>query len=158
MKDLNQFIKTAIREILNENIKNSFNEFIKDVLNYKTPINISDLPNKKGHPIDNLPKNIDFIYVDSSLFEKEQTTWGEVSKNKIAYHDRPTNDNYWNKMIDNGKEPLIIIEFDEDRNQLRVVDGNHRLTVYLNKGFTKIPAVLTNDAINYIRNFTFLEK
>ena len=89
---------------------------------------------------------------DSDLFEKERVAWGKVSDNKIAYHDRPIDDKYWNKMIDKGKEPLIIIDFDEDRNQLRVVDGNHRLTVYLNKGFSKIPTVITNDTINYIKS------
>ena len=55
-------------------------------------------------------------------------------------------------MIDKGKEPLILIGFDEDINQLRVVDGNHRLTVYLNKGIGKIPTVITNNAINYIQS------
>lgn len=75
MKDLKQFIKTTIREFLNENIENTFSKFVNDVLNYKTPINVNDLPSKKGHPIDNLPKNIDFIYVDSNLFEKEQIAW-----------------------------------------------------------------------------------
>jgi len=154
MKDLKQFIKTTLREFLNENVENSFGKFVNDVLNYKTPINVNDLPSKKGHPIDNLPKNIDFIYVDSNLFEKEQISWGEVSKNKIAYHDRPIDDKYWNKMIDKGKEPLILIDFDEDRNQLRVVDGNHRLTVYLNKGISKIPTVITNNTINYIKTIS----
>ena len=57
-------------------------------------------------------------------------------------------------MIDKGKEPLILIDFDDDRNQLRVVDGNHRLTVYLNKGISKIPTVITNNTINYIKSIS----
>lgn len=140
------------KEFLNEDYKSHFIEFVKNVFDYKTPIFLNELNIKKGHILDNLPKNVKFIYVDKKLFEKENMAWGKVTQNKIAYHDRPIDDKYWSKMIDKGKEPLIIIDFDYENNQLRVLDGNHRLNVYINKGYNKIPTVLTTDAVEYVKD------
>jgi hypothetical protein len=148
MKDLRKFIATTIKEFLTENVY--FDELKNNAINYSTELIPDKLPNKKGHYIDNLPKNTQKILVDSSLFEKEPVAWGKVSKNKIAYHDRPTDDKYWIKNI--HKEPVILVDYYEENDELRVIDGNHRLTIYLNNGVKKIPTVLTKKAMNYLVN------
>ena len=152
------FIYTSFEKFINENHK--YEELIKSIINYNTNIDPSKLPNKKGHYIDNLPKNTEKILIDSSFFEKESDAWNKVSKNKIAYHDRPKNDKYWNKWI--YKEPVILIDYYEANNELRVVDGNHRLNVYLNNGYKKIPSVLTKKAKDFIiknhSHFNILKK
>ena len=129
-----------------------FLDLINNAILYSTPVNPDILPNKKGHPLDNLPKKIDIIMVDSSLFEKEKTHWEKTSNNTIAYHDRPTDDKHWNYQISKGNTTLksrtVLVDFDD--NQLRVHDGNHRLNVYLNKGVKMIPVVLTIKAKKYL--------
>ncbi len=137
-------------------INEPFQELINAAKNYKTPID-ADLINsksKKGHTLDNLPKNTEFIIIDSSLFEKEKKAFGKVSKYKIAFHDRPSVDlQYWEKKIDNGAKPPVLIEYNfEGENQLRVRDGNNRLNVYLNKNIKDIPAVLTINAKQFLEN------
>ena len=123
---------------------------INDLRFYETPIDADyiDSKSKKGHTLDNLPKNTQKIYINSNLFEKEKYAWGKVSNNKIAYHERPIDDKYWNKNI--YKEPLVLIEYDDENNQLRVRDGNHRLNVYLNEKYKYIPIVLTKKALKFI--------
>jgi len=135
-------------------IPSNFKNLIQQGKNYNTPID-ADLINsksKKGHTLDNLPKNTEFIKVDASLFEKEKQTWGKVSDYKIAFHSRPIDDKYWNKQIEKDIVPPILIEFDEDNDQLRVRDGNYRLNVLLNKGIKQIPSVLTINAKKYLIN------
>jgi hypothetical protein len=123
---------------------------INDLRFYETPIDADYInsKSKKGHTLDNLPKNTQKIYINSNLFEKEKYAWGKVSNNKIAYHERPIDDKYWNKNI--YKEPLVLIEYDDENNQLRVRDGNHRLNVYLNEKYKYIPIVLTKKALKFI--------
>ncbi len=138
--------------IMNEK---EFSEIINLARTYNTPID-ADLINakyKKGHVLDNIPKNTEILMIDSSLFEREKEAYGKVSDYKIAYHSRPIDDKYWNKQIGKGDRPLVLIEFDEDNNQLRVGDGNHRLNVYLNKNIKKIPSVLTIQAKTYLDRF-----
>lgn len=132
----------------------SFLDLIQSAKKYNTAID-ADLINsksKKGHTLDNIPKNTELINVDSSLFEREKETYGKVSDYKIAYHNRPVDDKYWNKNIDKGIRPPVLIEFDEDNNQLRVRDGNHRLNVYLSKGIKQIPSVLTIQAKKFLES------
>lgn len=145
-----RFIYTTFKTFLNE--RHNYKDLIDNIINYDTNIDQHKLPNKKGHYIDNLPKNTQKILIDSFLFEKETDAWSKVSKNKIAYHDRPIDDKYWNKWIEKGKTPVILIDYYEENDELRVVDGNHRLNVYLNKGITKIPSVLTKKAKEYLIN------
>jgi hypothetical protein len=133
-------------------IPSDFKKLIEQGKKYNTPID-ADLINsksKKGHTLDNLPKSTDLIMVDSLLFEKEKSAFGKVQNHKIAFHNRPIDDTYWNKQIERGVIPPILIEFDEDNNQLRVRDGNHRLNVLLNKGVKQIPTVLTINAKKYL--------
>ena len=44
------------------------------------------------------------------------------------------------------------VDYYEENDELRVIDGNHRLTIYLNNGVKKIPTVLTKKAMNYLVN------
>jgi hypothetical protein len=138
-------------------IKNYFKLLIKQSKKYNTPIDadLINLKSKKGHALDNIPKNTELILIDSSLFEKEKIVWGKVSDNKIAYHDRDSGDKYWNKEIDNGAIPPVLLEYDEYNSQLRVRDGNHRLNVYLSKNVKKIPSVLTINAKKYLDKYKF---
>jgi hypothetical protein len=130
-----------------------FYDLIDKGKNYTTPIDADEIneKNKKGHTLDNLPDGIKSIMVHYSLFEKEQQFFGKVSDYKIAYHRRP-NDKYWSKKIDSGERPPVLLEFDEENNQLRVRDGNHRLNEYLRKGIKTIPVILTYEAKNYLKS------
>lgn len=136
-------------------IESDWIKLIEDALEYHTPVNAEEINSryKKGHVLDNIPKNTERILVKSGLFQKEKEVWGKVDDNKIAYHDRPIErEKYWIKKIDNGERPPILLEYDSDESQLRVRDGNHRLNVYISKGIEKIPCVLTIKAKEFLIN------
>ena len=139
----------------------AFSDLIKKSKKYTTAIDVDEIDRKfikkAGHTLDHLPKGIEIILVDSSLFEKEKGAWEATSKNTIAYHNRPVNDKYWVYEIENGAKPPVLIDTYNDEKQLRVRDGNHRLNVYLSKGIKQIPVVLSISAKDYLDNFKLQE-
>lgn len=125
-----------------------FNELVYNSKSYNS-LNVNSIKIKTGHILDNIPKYFNIINIPSSLFEKESDAWANTAHKTIAYHDRPTDDKYWNDNI--HKRPPVLVGFDDV--QLRVQDGNHRLNVYLSKGYDQIPAILTDDAKQYLKTF-----
>ena len=154
MKELYSKIQPQIDEWVDDNKYANGGELpnlIKTANKYNDAVDVDSINEKmnlypkkyKGHVLDNIPKDQKRIMVSSSLFEKEKSAFYSTSEGTIAYHDRP-HDTYWDEKINNGEMPPVLVGIHE--NQLRVIDGNHRLNIYLHKGFKEIPVVLTIDA------------
>tara|TARA_R110000868_G_scaffold12456_13_gene59598 strand:+ start:1148 stop:1582 length:435 start_codon:yes stop_codon:yes gene_type:complete len=134
-----------IYKLILEESEDYFKQFVKDAKNYPTPI--TPIWDKKGHALDNIPTETKTIKVNSTLFKKESSAWEDTGSGTISYHNRPSDDKYWNKNLE-SKMPPVLIDYED--NQLRVSDGNHRLNVYLSKGYNEIPCILSKKAKEYI--------
>lgn len=48
----------------------------------------------------------------------------------------------WQKRIEGGERPYVLVQYDSYTNDLRVLDGHHRLKAYQQAGFTEVPVIL----------------
>lgn len=134
----------AVKPLIEEAKKyNTAEEFVEKE-NY---IDSGKIKTQSGHPLDNLPISAKPRLIHSSLFKLEKEAFGKTGDN-IAYHQRDIsegdpsktwNRNYWVKQIKKGERPPILVESRDG--QLRVSDGNHRLTAYFQENIKEIPVI-----------------
>ena len=126
----------------------NFEEFVSR----KSFVDSKIIKTKSGHPLDNIPSNVKPKSISSSLFKLEKEAFDKTGDN-IAYHKRDIsagdpsrefNRSYWVKQIQEGKRPSVLVESLDG--QLRVSDGNHRLTAYLQENIKEIPVIFDKSA------------
>lgn len=148
--------KYAVKEIPKE-----LQVLAEEAKEYKDAVDEQELSSKSksGHPLDAIPKNTQTIKISTKMFEKEKVAFGKVSLNKIAFHDRPLTELdfkklgkiqalYWDDKIKAGARPPILVGFKDS--QLRVADGNNRLSAYLRNNVDDVPIILTKKAKKFL--------
>jgi len=97
----------------------------------------------KGHILDSLPKNkqIETIKIDSNLLGDRI---GLDSRDLAKQTSGKLRSDYWLKKIQNGERPPILVGVEDGK--LKVIDGNHRATAYIQENIKDTPVIFTNEA------------
>jgi hypothetical protein len=122
----------------------SFDEWVKG---RKTAEELGIDIKQGGHLLDQLDNiNVDAPKIDSNWFgTKIGIDKRELRKQTTG---KLTSD-YWLKKINKGERPVVLVGVENGK--LKVIDGNHKATAYLETNAEDIPTIFTKDARSQLR-------
>lgn len=116
---------------------------IEQAKKYKSAEELGMNVKESGHILDTLPKNkqIETLKIDSNLLGNKI---GLDARNLQKQTTGKLTSNFWLKKIQNGERPPILVGVENGK--LKVIDGNHRATAYLQENIKDVPVIFTKEA------------
>ena len=137
MKDLKKFIKTTIREYLNENINRSGIKEItlNEVIKLSQLSDVKDVGEWLNKPIE----EIKYYYKEEPISMFNDTI-EEMESTYDEFIDERDRTEYIVNLLENGNKPMaIFIELNDKDNF--IMEGRHRIVAFSWFGLDKVPVV-----------------
>jgi len=137
MKDLKQYIKTTIREFVNENIKRSGVKEItlNDAIKLSQLSDVEDVGEWLNKPIE----KIKYYYKEEPISMFYDTIEYMESTFK-KFTDERNRTEYIVDLLEKGNKPMAIFVEINDKNNF-IMEGRHRIVAFSWFGLNKVPVV-----------------